>query len=59
MYGCSFVAKLSLKAIFFLKKYMCFLQNIHYSQKKRFYMEKKLYIENFFTEKKLFLQRKI
>ena len=37
-YGCSFVGKLSLKKkiFFFLKKYLCFLQNIRYLQKKMF-----------------------
>ena len=43
-YGCSFVAKLSKKKSFFLKKY-CFLQNIRYLQKKMFLYEKKIFIE--------------
>ena len=56
---CSFVAKLRWKKkFFFLKKYLCFLQNIHYLQKKCFYMEKKFYIENFFTEKNFFYREK-
>ena len=36
---------------------MCFLQNIHYLQKKQFYMEKKIYINFFlFTEKGFFTE---
>ena len=53
VYGCSFVAKLSWKRkIFFLKKSLCFLQNIHYLQKKCLYKEKKFYIESCFYWKK-------
>ena len=44
---------------FFWERCMCFLQNIHYLQKKCFYMEKKFCIEKFFYWKKLYLQRKI
>ena len=59
-YGCSFVAKPSWKKIFFLKKYLCFLQNIHYLQKKNvFIWEKRFIMKIFFTEKNFFLQRKI
>ena len=47
------------KKIFFLKKYLCFLQNIHYLQKKCFYMEKKSFIlKIFFTEKNFFYREK-
>ena len=42
----------------FWKRYMCFLQNIHYLQKKCFYMEKKFYIEIFFYWKKIFYREK-
>ena len=55
-YGCSFVAKLSWKKNFFLKK--CFLQNIHYLQKKKFYMEKKVLYWKFFLLKKTFFTEK-
>ena len=51
--------KTKLKKKFFLKKYLCFLQNKHYLQKKCFYLEKKIYIEFFFYWQQLFLQRKI
>ena len=47
--GYSFVAKLSWKKIFFLEKYLCFLQNIHYLQKKMFLYGKK----TFLTEKNI------
>ena len=41
--------------IFFLKKYLCFLQNIHNLQKKKcFYMEKSFILKTFFTEKSFF-----
>ena len=53
--GCSFVAKLSLKKKFFLKKYLCFLQNIHDLQKKIIlYGKKKLYW--FFFAEKIFTE---
>ena len=46
--NCSFVAKLSSKKIYiFLKKYLCFLQNIRYLQKKNVFIWKK----NFYREK--------
>ena len=47
VYGCSFVAKLSWKKNnFFLKKYLCFLQNIYVvCRKKCFDMEKKIFVE--------------
>ena len=58
LYGCSFVAKLSWKKkIFFLKKYLCFWQNIHY-RKKCFLMEKSFILKTFFTEKKNFYREK-
>ena len=48
------------KLIFFWRKYLCFLQNIHYLQKKMFLYGKKNFImKNFFYWKKLFLQKKI
>ena len=57
-YGCSFVAKLSWKKKLFLRKYLCFLQNMHYLQKKMFLNGKKvlywkicLLKKTFFTEK--------
>ena len=55
-YGCSFVAKLNWKKKFFLKKYLCFLQIIHYLQKKM--IKKKKFILIFFCLlKKLYLQK--
>ena len=36
------------KKFFFLKKYLCFLQNIHYLQKKMFLYGKKVLIKKFF-----------
>ena len=50
--------KITLKKNSFLKKYLCILQNIHYMQKKCFYMEKESYWKMFLLEK-TFLQRKI
>ena len=48
VYFCSYVAKVE-KKTFFLKKYLCFLQNIHYLQKKNvFNMEKMFYNEKYF-----------
>ena len=41
---------------FFLKKYLCFLQNIHYLQKKITLHGKKNYIDIFFTEKGFFTE---
>ena len=49
MYGCSFAAKLSWKKIFKNKKHLGFWRwNIHYLQKKCFYIAKKFYTEIFF-----------
>ena len=56
-YGCSFVAKLSWKKNFFLKKYLCFLQNIHYLQKKMFLYGKKVLHWKIFLLKKNFFYR--
>ena len=55
-----FVAKLSRKTIFFfLKKHLCFLQNIHYLQKKMFLYGKKSFVmKNVFTEKNFFCREK-
>ena len=56
-YGCSFVAKLSWKKkFFFFGKNICFLQNVHYLQKKLILYGKKVYID-FFLLKKLFWQK--
>ena len=54
-----FVAKLSWKENFFKKKSLCFLQNIHYLQKKMFLYGKKSFIlKIFFNEKKTFFTEK-
>ena len=54
-YGYSFVAKLNWKKKNFLKKYLCFLQIIHYLQKK--IIKKKIILIFFlFTEKALFTE---
>ena len=59
-YGCSFVAKLSWKRFFFLKKYLGFWRNIHYLDKKGFYVEKKvLYWKNFLLKKTFFTEKNI
>ena len=55
--GCSFVAKLSWKNIFFEK--ICFLQNMHYLQKKIFYGKKSFTLKKFFTEKTFFSKKNI
>ena len=47
-YGCSFAAKLN-SFFFFLKKYLCFLQNINYWPKKNVFICQK----TFFTEKNI------
>ena len=50
-YGGSFVAKLNWKKnYFFLKKYLCFFQNIHYLPKKMFLHAKKLFTEKNINE---------
>ena len=54
-YGYSFVAKLNWKKNFFLKKYLCFLQIIHYLQKK--IIKKKIILIFFCLLKKLYLQK--
>ena len=42
-----------------MKRYVPFLQNIHYLQKKCFYMEKKSFIlKNIFTENNFFYGEK-
>ena len=58
VYGCSFVAKLSLNKFFFWKKYLCFLQNIYHLQKKIFLYGKKVLYSNFFLLKKTFFTEK-
>ena len=57
-YGCSFVAKLSWKKNFFLKKYLCFYKIYIFCRKKYFYMEKKFYNEKIFLLKKTFFTEK-
>ena len=60
-YGCSFVAKLAKlnwKTIFFFWKNICFLQNIHYLQKKIFHMEKSFIFKIFFTKKNFLFREK-
>ena len=48
------------KLIFFWKKYLCFLQNIHYSQKKMFlYGKKVLYWKMFLLKKTFFTEKNI
>ena len=60
VYGCSFVAKLSWKRkIFFLKKSLCFLQNIHYLQKKCLYKEKRFYWKIFLLKKTFLTEKNI
>ena len=39
-----------------LKKYLCFLQNIHYLQKKIILYGKKIYFDFFFTEKAFYTE---
>ena len=59
MYGCSFVAKLSWKKIFFLKTYLFFYKIYIICKKNCFYLEKKFYNEKFFpTEKNFFYREK-
>ena len=57
-YGCSFVAKLSWKKIFFWKNICVFYKIYIIYRKKCFYMEKKFYIEKFFYWKKTFFTEK-
>ena len=48
------------KKFFFLKKYLCFLQNIHYLQKKMFlYGKKVLYWKIFLLKKTFFTEKNI
>ena len=53
-YGCSLVTKVSRKK-FFLKKKICFLQNMYYLQKKNIFVRNK----HFMQKKKLLLRKKI
>ena len=57
VYGCSFVAKLSLNNFFFFEK-ICFLQNIYHLQKKIFLYGKKVFYLKFFLLKKTFFTEK-
>ena len=56
-YGCSFVAKLSWKRIFFLEKIFVFYKIYITCRKKCFYMEKKNFMEKNINEnvKKIYL----
>ena len=58
LYGCSFVAKLSWKKIFFGKNICVFYKVYIICRKKCFYMEKKFYNENVFYWKKTFFTEK-
>ena len=56
-YGCSFVAKLSWKIIFFFEKIFVFYKIYITCRKKCFYMEKKIFMEKNINEnvKKIYL----
>ena len=55
---CLFICCKTKKKIFFFEK-ICYLQNIHYLQKKCFYVEKKVLYWKFFIKKTFFTEKDI
>ena len=58
VYGCSFVAKLSLNNFFFEKIFVFFTKYISFAEKNIFIWKKSFIFKIFFTEKNFFYREK-